>query len=178
MGLGTENNFNRDILPKTKEDQSLPISFSLKYEFIAACALSSNSGSWHCWNCNSEASTLAGASELTSSIVHSNCVLLCCGVAGRWNRDGLDEIQWKSMFHHIQEKKKFPDLTYKSLANAIDRPSVARMDLQFSEIETHTTTVTTTKKTHELPVSNDIYVCSFFAEKPVLGLAVTGFSAT
>lgn len=38
----------------------------------------------------SETSTFAGARELTSSIVHSNCVLLCWGVAGRWKRDGLD----------------------------------------------------------------------------------------
>lgn len=91
MGLGTANKEKKitEISFTRIETQNKPISFSLKYEFIAACARSSNSGSWHCWNCMSETSTFAGANELTSSIVHSNWVLLCCGVAGRWKRDGL-----------------------------------------------------------------------------------------
>lgn len=58
---------------------------------MAACALASNSGSIIDANCVSCASTLAGFNEDTSSMVHSNSswVEHICGVAGRWNSDGL-----------------------------------------------------------------------------------------
>lgn len=58
---------------------------SLKYELMAACALASYSGSTTDTNWVSCASTLAGFSDDTSSIVHSNssCVEHICGVAGR-----------------------------------------------------------------------------------------------
>lgn len=70
---------------------TLPIILSLKYELIAACALASTSGSIIETNCVSCASTLAGFNDDTSSMVHSNsnCVEHICGVAGRWNNDGL-----------------------------------------------------------------------------------------
>lgn len=63
----------------------------LKYVLMAACILASCSGSVDGENCVSCASMVAGCNDDTSSTVHSNsnCVEHICGVAGRWNNDGL-----------------------------------------------------------------------------------------
>lgn len=65
------------------------------------------------------------------------------------------------------------ELTYKSQANATDRPSVARRDSQFWGNECRKTA--TTRKMHELSVLNGIYGDFSFVTSPV---AVSEFAAT
>lgn len=105
-GLGTEEYISKINLLKFNErkksieifgrnqSKKLPIICSLKYVLMAACALASSSGSTTDTNCVSCASTLAGLSDDTSSMVHSKSswVEHIWGVAGRWNSDGLIEL--------------------------------------------------------------------------------------